>query len=159
MRREGIFRNDLCNALKGAFGAGVYIQKNFDPALKGTPDCEFILRGRSVWVELKAIEELPVREETLVVDFGTMPTAIQLETIYRVEAAGGNGRCIVLVHPLKLVIVRSAGFIKQTRFGFLPRPGCGFSARHLVRGFAGVYEWDCARTSGVVLESILFGSF
>ncbi len=154
MRREAVFRNDLCNAVKAAWGNRAYVQKNFDPAIKGQPDCEFIIAGKQSYVELKAVDSLPGRGTAF--DWGKEPSPIQLDTILRIQRAGGNGRCAVLIQPLGKVYVRSAEWIYGVRGGLMP----GVAGRWSVEGMVTVegFEWQCSRTPGRVLEAMLVGA-
>lgn len=158
MKRELLFRTDLCNAVQGAWGIKAYSQKNHGNEVQmGLVDTEFICGGDYCFAELKAINELPIHGQAY--NWGEEPTAMQLRTLDRIEKAGGNARVLLYVHPQRKVIPVSASSILRVRGGYnivkRAPPNMRWTTEDLAE-FSGI-PWYGARTGALELAALLFG--
>lgn len=155
MKREASFRSDLLKAVKSAFGNLGYCQNNFDPTIRGIPDCEFVIEGNHVAVELKAVDYMP--EKGMAFDWGMQPTAIQLNNLLGIARAGGNARVALLVWPIRTVFVRGPEWIFTMRNrSIMPIPGgLGRWNSTSLEARLGGYPWASERTDSAILRQML----
>jgi hypothetical protein len=74
----------------------------------GTPDLHAIYRGRTTWIELKAIEDIPARMDTQLLDSNHRPSIEQRNWHLDYTQHGGRSLVVIGIGPRAIIAIEAA---------------------------------------------------